>query len=176
MMWNARWLVFNEAEMCFILSWFGVHQYILHSWGDFRVLLFLWQCSWGFSSVPSGKSRFLTSLIGNTELLRMKCRGIGPHLGKLNYAWQENTHASGGEPGSQVSLISWHSYIGIPVNFHEVSGIVTFWSIELIAPLEVSNGCEAICPEEVEDYGFLYGLHRGFSHPFIWWDEIWACI
>ena len=24
------------------------------------------------------------------------------------------------------SLISWHSYIGIPINFHEESGIVTF--------------------------------------------------
>ena len=50
---------------------------------------------------------------------------------------------------------SWHSYIGIPINFHEESGIVTFWSTELSAPLEVSNGCEALCPEEVENYGFL---------------------
>ena len=49
----------------------------------------------------------------------------GP-LGKLNYAWQENTDASGGKPGCQASLISWHSYIGIPINFHEESGIVTF--------------------------------------------------
>ena len=48
------------------------------------------------------------------------------HLGKLNYAWQENTDASGGEPGGQASLIIWHSYIGIPINFHEESGIVTF--------------------------------------------------
>ena len=48
------------------------------------------------------------------------------HLGKLNYALQENTYTSGGEPGSQDSLVSWHSYIGIPVNFHEESGIVTF--------------------------------------------------
>ena len=48
------------------------------------------------------------------------------HLGKLNYAWQENTDTSGGEPGGQASLISWHSYIGIPINFHEVSVIVTF--------------------------------------------------
>ena len=47
-------------------------------------------------------------------------------LGKLNYAWQENTDASGGAPGGQASLISWHSYIGIPINFHEESGIVTF--------------------------------------------------
>ena len=71
---------FNEGEMCFILSWFGVHQCILQSWGDISVLLLLWQCSWGLSSVPSGKSWFLTSLIGNVELLSMKCRGIGPHL------------------------------------------------------------------------------------------------
>ena len=48
------------------------------------------------------------------------------HLGKLNYAWQENTDASGGEPGGQASLKSWHSYIGIPINFHEESGIITF--------------------------------------------------
>ena len=48
------------------------------------------------------------------------------HLGKLNYAWQENTDASGGEPRGQEFLISLHSYIGIPINFHEGSGIVTF--------------------------------------------------
>ena len=48
------------------------------------------------------------------------------HLGKLNSAWQENTETSGGEPGGQASLISWHSYICIPINFHEESGIVTF--------------------------------------------------
>ena len=77
------------------------------------------------------------------------------HVGKLNYAWQENTDSSWGEPGSQASLISWNSYIVIPINFHEESGIVTFWSIELSAPFEVSNGCEALCPEEVENYGFL---------------------
>ena len=47
-------------------------------------------------------------------------------LGKLNLAGQENTDASGGEVGGQASLISWHSYIGIPINFHEESGIVTF--------------------------------------------------
>ena len=48
------------------------------------------------------------------------------HLRKLNYACQENTDASGGEPEGQASLISWNSYIGIPINFHEVSGIVNF--------------------------------------------------
>ena len=48
------------------------------------------------------------------------------HLRKLNYAWQENTDASAGEPLGQASLISWQSYISIPINFHEESGIVTF--------------------------------------------------
>ena len=201
--------------MSFILSLFGVPQSILHAWGDIIVLLLLWMCSWGFSSVPSGKLGFLMSVIGNTEPFSKKCRGIvscafsrcGRHLvyilelrrgwpfetrvgsvkagllssydgqlGKLNYAWQEKTYTSGGEPGGQSSLISWHSYIGIPINFHEESGIVTFWSIELSAPLEVSNGCEALCTEEVENYGFLLGLHRGFGHPFILGDERRACI
>ena len=68
---------------------------------------------WPFESrVSSAKSGLLSSYDG--------------HLGKLNYAWQENTDPSGCEPGGQASLISWHSYIGIPINFHEVSGIVTF--------------------------------------------------
>ena len=57
--------------------------------------------------------------------------------------------------GGQASLISWHSYIGIPINFHEESGIVTFSSNELSTPLDVSKEREALCPEEVEDYGFL---------------------
>ena len=48
------------------------------------------------------------------------------HLGKLNYTWQENTDVSRGAPGGQASLISWHCYIGIPINFHEESGIVTY--------------------------------------------------
>ena len=68
---------------------------------------------WPFETrVSSAKSELLSSYDG--------------HLGKLNSAGQENTDASGGEPGGQASLISWHSYIGIPINFHEESGIVTF--------------------------------------------------
>ena len=51
--------------------------------------------------------------------------GYDGHLRKLNYAWHEKTYASGGESGGQASLISWHIYIGIPINFHEESGIVT---------------------------------------------------
>ena len=71
------------------------------------------QWGWPFETrVCSAKSGLLSSYDG--------------HHGKLNYAWQANTDASGGEPGGLVSLISWHRYIGIPINFHEESGIVTF--------------------------------------------------
>ena len=97
---------------------------------------------WPFETrVYSAKSGLLSSYDG--------------HLGNLNYAWQDKTDASRGEPGGQASLISWHSYIGIPINFHEESGIIPFCSTELSAPLKVSNGCEALCPEDVENYGFL---------------------
>ena len=40
--------------------------------------------------------------------------------------------------GVQVSFSIWHSDIGIPINFHEVSGIITFWRIELRLPLQMS--------------------------------------
>ena len=49
----------------------------------------------------------------------------------------------------------YHSDIGISINFQEESGIVTFCSIELLVPLEVSKGCKASCPDEVGSYGFL---------------------
>ena len=71
------------------------------------------QRGWPFETrVCSPKSALLSSYVG--------------HLGKLNYAWPENTYASESELGGQASLISWPRYIGIPINFHEESGIVTF--------------------------------------------------
>ena len=75
-------------------------------------ILELWRGCPFETRVYSAKSGLLSSYEG--------------HLGKLNYAWQENTDSSGGELGGQASLISWHSYIGIPINFHEESGIITF--------------------------------------------------
>ena len=61
------------------------------------------------------------------------------HIRNLNEAWQDHTDASGCEAGDQASLSSWHSDIGIPINFQEESGIVTFRSTELGPPLEVSR-------------------------------------
>ena len=48
------------------------------------------------------------------------------HIGKLNDAWKYSMDATEGEAGGQASLIIWHRYIGIPIYFHEESGIVTF--------------------------------------------------
>ena len=62
--------------------------------------------------------------------------------------------ASGGEAGCQAYFIIWNSYIGIPSNFQEESCIHTFWSNELSAPLDVSKGCEALCPERWRTMAF----------------------
>ena len=71
------------------------------------------QRGWLFETrVCSAKSGLLSSYDG--------------HLVKLNSAWQENTYAFGSEPGGEASLISWQNYIGIPINFQEESGFVTF--------------------------------------------------
>ena len=74
---------------------------------------------------------------------------------------------SGGEAGDQGSLSSCNSDIGIPIHFQKESGIVTFWSLEFRVPHEVSKWCDSPYPDEAENNGFLYGLHRGFRHPFI---------
>ena len=157
------WILFSsirEIELCYVFDWErGTPQHEMQgnqasSFGEGEV-------SGGFSSC----GRHLVSVLElrrgwpfETQLCSAKSgllSSYDAHLGQLNYAWYENTDASGSEPGGQASLIIWHSYIGISINLHEESGIVTFWSIELRAPLEVSNGCEALCPEEVENYGFL---------------------
>ena len=41
--------------------------------------------------------------------------------------------------GDQGSLSSFHRDIGIPINFQEVSSLVSFGSLELHEPLEVSR-------------------------------------
>ena len=66
--------------MGLIYSSFGLPRDISHSCGDSTVLLDLRGISGGLSVLPSSKSRLLTCLIGNKELLCTQCRGIGPHL------------------------------------------------------------------------------------------------
>ena len=150
----------REIEVPYFIDWeHGTPQHGMQgnrtsSCGDVEV-------SWVFSRCARHLVYILELWRGwpfETRVCTMKSGHLSSyegHRGKLNYAWQENTDASGSEPGGQASLISWHSYIDIPINFHEESCIISFWSIELSAPLEISNGCEALCPEEVENYNFL---------------------
>ena len=70
------------------------------------------------------------------------------HLRNLFEAWQGNMDTTLPEPGYPGSLSSCHSDIGIPINFQQESGIITFCSIELCMPVEVSKGCDASCPDE----------------------------
>ena len=56
--------------------------------------------------------------------------------------------------GVQVSFSSWHSVIGISINFHEVSGIISFWSIEIHVPLKVSKDVKTLSK---------WGGHLGLS-------------
>ena len=71
------------------------------------------QRGWPFETPHcSAKSRLLCSYEG--------------HLRNLNYASQYNTNTSGDEVGDQVTLSSFHSDIGIPINFQEETSLVSF--------------------------------------------------
>ena len=61
------------------------------------------------------------------------------HLRNLLRACKGNIDAYGVEAGDQVSFSSCQSDIGIPINFQEESGIVTFESSELGPPLNMSR-------------------------------------
>ena len=92
----------NQASSCGE----GEVSWVFSSCGRHLVYILELRRGWPFEiRVCSAKSQLLSS--------------YDRHLAKLIYAWQENTEASGGEPGSQASIISWHNHIGIPINFHE---------------------------------------------------------
>ena len=84
----------------------GEVSWVFSSCGTHLVYILELQRGWPFETrVCSAKSGLLS--------------GYDGHLRKLNYAWHENTYASGCESGGRASLIIWHIYIGIPINFHE---------------------------------------------------------
>ena len=80
MMGNRELVWSHWMELGLIYSWFGLPRDISHSCGDITLLLDLWGISGGLSVLPSSKSRPLTCLIGNKELLCPQCWGIGPHV------------------------------------------------------------------------------------------------
>ena len=86
-MGNGGLLYIQYRGVGIISIWFGIHWTISHSFGDIRVILDLWGCSWGLSGVQISKLRLLSCLIGNLELLCTQCRAIRPRLsprGKTN--------------------------------------------------------------------------------------------
>ena len=70
-----------------------------------------WEVSWVFSSCGRHHVYILELRPGwpfETRVCSAKSGLLSSydrHLGKINYAWQENTDTSGGEPGGQASLI-----------------------------------------------------------------------
>ena len=87
----------NRGDRGIISSWFGIHRTISHSFGDISVISDLWGCSWGLSGVPSSKSRPLTCLIGNLELLCSQCSGIRPRLSPTG-----KSHGF-----SRIAIVTW---------------------------------------------------------------------
>ena len=80
--------------------------------GNLGYILELWQ-GWPFKTcVCSATSGLLSSYEG--------------HLRNLHEAWHGNADASRGEAGDGKSLSNFHSDIGIPINFQQESGIITF--------------------------------------------------
>ena len=91
-----------------------------------------WELSWPFSSCGGmlgyifkvrREWSFKTHVCSMTSGLLSSFQGT---LMNLHEAWQINRHASRCEEGDPVSLSSFHSDIGISINFHGESGIVTF--------------------------------------------------
>ena len=66
---------------------------------------------------------FKTLLYTATSELMSSCTG---HFGILLEGWQGNRDASPDEAGDTASLSIFHRDIGIPINFLEESGIVSF--------------------------------------------------
>ena len=112
--------------------------------------------SHGFSRVVAGTWGIISSNGGDVhsklEFIQWSqdtCLGMRTAL-EAKLGWEENMDASGGQAGGQAFLIIWIIYIGIPINFHEESGIVSFLRIELRATLHVSKGCEPSVQKGVE--------------------------
>ena len=111
----------------------GEHEIALHAmqWnrasssGEEEVSLFLSHCDGNMGCILEllrGRS-FQARVFSATSGLLFSYDG---HLRKLLEAWQGNTDASRIETGDPGSLSFCHSDIGIPTNFQQESGIVTF--------------------------------------------------
>ena len=90
------------------------------------------EVSWVFSSC-GGNVGYILELRQGCPFKTRVCSAnsgllssVEVHLRNLFEAWQANRDDSQGEAGDPGSLSRCHSDIGIPINFQEESGIVTF--------------------------------------------------
>ena len=76
-----------------------------------------------YSQVKTLGWPFKTRVWSATSGLLSGCEG---HLRILREAWQGNRDTSRGEVGDPGSFFSCHRDIGVPLNFQEESGIISF--------------------------------------------------
>ena len=77
------------------------------------------------------------------------------HLRKLNYAWQDNTDASGGEAGDRGSHSSWNSEMGF---------LSIFKKSKASSPFEALNSvCLSRCQSDVIPPAQMRRRTRAFS-------------
>ena len=100
--------------------------------GNLASSLSEWQVSWFFSSC-GGTPGYVLEIRRVKSLKTFVCSAKSGllcsyegHLSNLNYAWQDNTDASGGEVGDHASLSIFQKDLGIPINFQEESSLVSF--------------------------------------------------
>ena len=79
--------------------------------------------TWGTFSSYGGDGHSKLVFVQATSGLLSSYEG---HLRNLLKAWQGSMDASRGEAEDPGSLSSFHSYVGIPINFQQESGIITF--------------------------------------------------
>ena len=128
---GTLWSSIKEIEAPYVFDW--EHGIALHgmqgnrssSSGEGEVSWVLLSCNRNLEYIQELRRGwpFLTRVCSATSGLLSSYDG---HLSNLNDAWQDITDASGGEAEEQASLSSWYSDIGVPINFQEKSGIVTF--------------------------------------------------
>ena len=93
--------------------------------GEGEVSWFSWSCGGNLGYILEVRRvwPFKTHDFSVTSGLLSSYEG---HLRNLHDAWHCNTDASRGEGGDGASLSSGQSDLGIPINFQEESGIITF--------------------------------------------------
>ena len=101
----------RETGVPYVFDWeYGTPQHEMQ--GNLDSSLGEWEVSWVFTSCGRHLVYILELRWGwpfETRVCSAKSglqSSYDGHLGKLNYAWQENTDASKGEPVGQTSLIS----------------------------------------------------------------------